>query len=134
MADGQLTLDTSAYSAFKRGHREVLALVRRYPTILVPAIAVGELLAGFARGNRRDENRRELRLFLDRPRVTVTAATSATAERYAAVYAYLRAAGKPIPTADMWIAASAMEHGAELVTLDAHFTQLPQIIVHHFED
>jgi predicted nucleic acid-binding protein len=29
----------------------------------------------------------------------------------------------------LWIAASAMEHGAVLMTADAHFQHIPQIIV-----
>ncbi len=93
MAAGQLMLDTSAYSAFRRGHGEVLALVRRHPTILMPAIAVGELLAGLSLGSHRHEMRRELWEFLGRPRVTVAPTTSPTAERYAVIYAHLRAAG-----------------------------------------
>jgi predicted nucleic acid-binding protein len=32
-------------------------------------------------------------------------------------------------TNDLWIAASSMEHGAELVTLDRDFGQVPQILV-----
>lgn len=132
MAAGHLMLDTSAYSAFKRGHVDVLALLRRQPTVLVPAIAVGELLAGFALGSRRELNRRELWQFLDRPRITVVPTTTTTSERYAAIYTYLRTAGRPVPTADMWIAASAMEYGAELATLDAHFAHMPQIVVRHF--
>ncbi len=56
---------------------------------------------------------------------------SATAERYARIYAYLRKNGHPIPTNDLWITASAMEHSAELLTADAHFLLLPQILVQH---
>ncbi len=49
------------------------------------------------------------------------------------IYAYLRSAGRPIPTNDLWIAASAMEHGAELLTTDGHFRDVPQIVVRFFE-
>ena len=57
----------------------------------------------------------------------------ATAERYALIYASLRAAGRPLPTNDLWIAASAMEHGAELVTLDRDFAPVAQILVTLYE-
>ena len=36
-------------------------------------------------------------------------------------YAGLRRKGQLIPTNDVWIAASALEHGAALLTRDAHF-------------
>ena len=99
--------------------------------ILLPVIVLGELWAGFEGGLRRENNRDELGLFLRSPRVSVVPAADATAERYAHIYAYLRKMGQPIPTNDLWIAALAMEHGAELITSDAHFLHLPQIIVQY---
>lgn len=126
-------LDTSAYSAFKRGHPDVLSEVRRAREILVPSVVVGELLAGFSRGSRRARNERDLAAFLGRSRVCEVPVTHDTAERYAVIHANLRAAGTPIPTNDVWIAACAMEHGAELLTLDRDFTAVPQILVRCFE-
>ena len=46
---------------------------------------------------------------------------STTAERYSRIAAALRAKGNPIPTNDVWIAAHAMEMGADLVSADRHF-------------
>jgi len=40
---------------------------------------------------------------------------------YADIYARLRRQGRPIPTNDLWIAASAMQQGLRLLTLDRHF-------------
>ncbi len=128
-----MMLDTSAYSAFKRGHAEVIAALRRARPVLVPAIVVGELLAGFARSALRERNERELAAFLGRARIREVPITHDTADRYATIHAALRAAGTPIPTNDMWIAASAMEHGAELMTLDGDFASVPQILVRQFE-
>ena len=36
----------------------------------------------------------------------------------------VRRKGQPIPTIDLWIAASAQEHGAALLTRDGHFSQI----------
>jgi tRNA(fMet)-specific endonuclease VapC len=47
--------------------------------------------------------------------------TYTTADRFGRVAAALRAKGRPIPTNDMWIAAHAMETGAELLSFDQHF-------------
>jgi tRNA(fMet)-specific endonuclease VapC len=129
----RLTLDTSAYSAFKRNHVEVVKRLRRAREILVPAIVLGELLTGFEAGARSRRNRDELRLFLGSPRVRLASITAETAGRYAVIYASLRSAGNPIPTNDLWIAASTMEHGTELVTLDGDFRHVPQIMVTVFE-
>jgi len=124
----RIALDTSAYSAFKRGHPEVVAHLRRAREILVPSIVLGELLGGFDAGRRARRHRDELRQFLATPRVRPVPVGEATAERYARIYTTLREAGRPLPTNDLWIAASAMEHGAALVTLDRDFEHVPQIL------
>ena len=133
MGISTLMLDTSAYAAFKRGQQEAIDALRQASSIVVPSIVLGELLAGFEVGGRRQENRRELAEFQRSPRARTVPITEDTAERYARIYAHLRAAGRPIPTNDLWIAASAMEHGAELLTTDRHFLDVAQIVVRFFE-
>ena len=49
-------------------------------------------------------------------------ATLVTAEQYARIFALLKRNGTPIPVNDIWIAASAMEHGSELISNDEHFS------------
>ncbi len=44
-----------------------------------------------------------------------------SADWFAHIKQGLRKRGTPIPMNDVWIAASCMEHGAELASLDAHF-------------
>lgn len=128
-----LAVDTSAYAAFMLGRSDAVAGVAGAERLVLPAVALGELLAGFARGTRERQNREELERFLASPRVEVAAAGEATAECYAAIYAVLRRAGTPVPTNDLWIAATAMEHGALLLTADAHFDKIPQIRVRRLE-
>jgi predicted nucleic acid-binding protein len=43
----------------------------------------------------------------------------------------LWSAGTPIPTNDIWIAASAMQYGLAVIKTDAHFLKVPQILVWH---
>lgn len=124
-----LLLDTSAYSAFKRGHAGAAKALRRSERLLLPSIVIGELLAGFELGSRRHHNRDELADFLASPRAAIVDVTQATGQRYAHIFAYLRRAGTPIPTYDIWIAALAMEHGVELLTADSHFQRVPHILV-----
>ena len=119
-----IAIDTNAYTAFKRGDAAIVNVLQHAPVIIVCATVLGELLGGFAAGQRQGANRSELTKFLSVPRVKVVASTAATADLYALVYAALRRKGKPIPTNDLWIAASSLEHGAALLTLDAHFQSI----------
>lgn len=125
----RVCLDTSGYSAFKRGHEGAIDVLQQAERIVLPAVVVGELLAGFRMGSRGPVNRRELNAFLASPRVRVAPLAAETAQRYAEIVAYLREHGAPIPTNDIWIAASAMEWGLRLLTTDAHFDRLPQVSV-----
>jgi tRNA(fMet)-specific endonuclease VapC len=117
----RVALDTSAYSALMRGHREVTSLVRRAEAVLLPAVVAGELLYGFRFGSRFDENAARLEAFLDVPSVDLLAVTFVTADRFGRIATTLREKGTPMPTSDIWIAAQAMEAGADLLSSDAHF-------------
>ena len=123
----KILLDTSAYSAFMRGHEGVLDLVQRAKQIAVTPIVVGELLSGFRLGKRRRKNHDLLDRFLDSPRVESLPIDEGTARRYSDIVDHLRREGTPIPTNDLWIAASAMQHGLILVSTDSHFRKVPQI-------
>lgn len=119
-----IALDTNAYAAFKRGDELMLAVLQHAPNIILCTTVLGELLGGFAAGQRESANRRELSQFINSPRVKVVPGTMVTADLYALVYVALRRKGQPIPTNDLWIAASSMEHGAALLTYDAHFKSI----------
>ena len=125
-------LDTSAYSAFMRGQADVCAVVRTNEEIFFNSIVIGELTAGFIKGNRRRRDEDELRRFLASPRVGVLEITEETAERYAVILNSLWRGGTPIPTNDIWIAASAMEYGLHVLTTDAHYQKISQIMVDFF--
>jgi predicted nucleic acid-binding protein len=124
----RIFLDTSAYSGFKRGVRPVLECLRHADEIHVNAIVVGELLAGFRGGRLERENRKELAEFLRSPRLRLDPLTDETSERYAEIFDHLRRAGRPIPTNDIWNAATAMQFGLVMLTTDRHYLDVRQII------
>lgn len=126
----QLLIDTNIYAAFKRNDPVILDILRQAETISVTTVVLGELLAGFKGGNKEALNRRELDLFLDSPRVKFLAVEETTAEFFALVFHNLKQAGKPIPVNDIWIAASAMQHGSTLLTLDNHFSNIAGLSLH----
>lgn len=117
----KVLLDTDAYSAFMRGHEGVVAHVREAERVFLSAVVVGELLFGFRSGSRYERNRKTLDAFLTNPYVDLLPVTWTTAERFGRIAAALRAKGRPIPTNDIWIAAHAMEIGADLLSFDEHY-------------
>lgn len=125
----RIMLDTSGYSTFLRGDRELEHTLRTVDEICVNPIVLGELLGGFTQGKHESKNRRELRDFLSSPRVNILAIDEETSERYAVILKALRDRGTPIPTNDIWIAASAMQYGLRIITTDSHFNNVPQVIV-----
>jgi tRNA(fMet)-specific endonuclease VapC len=129
----RIFLDTSAYSAFKRGHPQLQHRIREASQILLNPVVLGELRAGFLKGTRQADNLAELAEFLASPRVEVAAIDEETAVRYAVILDSLRLAGAPIPTNDIWIAASAMQLGSVLVTTDPHFRAVAQIVAEILE-
>ncbi len=123
----RILLDSNAYSEFMRGNHGVRALVADAEDVLLSAVVVGEQLFGFMQGRRFEQNLAELRSFLARPYVTFVPVGPVTADRYARIMASLKAKGRPIPTNDVWIAAHAMETGADLVSADRHFEHVDGI-------
>ena len=117
----RVLLDFNAYSRLMRGDDQTAAVVRDATEILMSAVVIGELLYGFRNGSRFDRNASDLRSFLDNPYVSFVPVGSISADRYSRIAAALRAKGNPIPTNDVWIAAHAMETGADLVSADRHF-------------
>jgi tRNA(fMet)-specific endonuclease VapC len=120
----KILLDTDAYSQLKRGHPRVADLVRRSEVIFFSPIVAGELLHGFRHGGRFAENVDELRQFLDSDYVVLAPITLVTADRYSRTALALKKKGRPLPVNDLWIAAQALETGADLVSFDRHFDEI----------
>ncbi|MEW6218416.1 MAG: type II toxin-antitoxin system VapC family toxin [Thermodesulfobacteriota bacterium] len=125
----QVLLDTNAYVAFKRGMPEAVSIVQMADRIGLASVVLGELLAGFLGGRQEAVNRSELAEFVASSRVLCLQVGERTAEYYAAVFHSLRRKGRPIPTNDLWIAATALEHGFKLFSFDSHFSAIDGLLV-----
>lgn len=117
----KVLLDTNAYVALRRGDEAVAHVVRGAEKVIFSAIVAGELIHGFRNGSRSQENTRDLTRFLERPEVLFIPVGWDTADRFGRIATALRKQGTPIPTNDVWIAAHAMETGADLISFDRHF-------------
>ena len=124
----KILLDTSAYVAFKLNRSEVVDTIVNAVSILFSPIVLGELMFGFRNGTRFRENMSDLELFLQHESIELVLIGKITSDRYSRIASDLKNRGAPIPTNDIWIAAQTMEHGAELITLDAHFKQIHGLV------
>jgi predicted nucleic acid-binding protein len=121
-----LLLDTNVLIRFFRSDRKIAGIISAYEKILVPAIVIGEFMAGVDTKTACGQKQLEvLEAFLDSPSVGIIPVTENTASAYARIFRFLKANGTPIPQNDIWIAACAADAGALLVTSDAHFTTIP---------
>ena len=120
-------LDTSAYSRFQRGDERVVELLDRAEWVGVPAVVLGELRTGFLLGGRRDRNELELSEFLANPVVEILPVDDEISRYYADIVVDLRTAGTPVPTNDIWIAATAARAGVPVLTFDTHFRRMARV-------
>jgi len=133
MEKSKIMMDTSAYVAFLRGNPGVKEVVQQADEIIFNPIVLGELKAGLLIGRNEKRNRAILKDFLSSPRVNIAEIDAETSDRYAVIVQSLRLKGTPIPTNDLWVAASAMQHGLMVLTTDKHYLEVPQIITEYFE-
>jgi predicted nucleic acid-binding protein len=126
----KILIDTNTYAAFKKNEADAVKAFRIAEYIGINIVVLGELFSGFKGGNKEAKNKAELEQFLDSPRVNVIQMDEETAEFYARVYWDLKRKRKPVPTNDLWVAASAMRHGLALFTYDEHFDNIDGLILH----
>lgn len=120
-------LDTSAYSHFKRGDEQAVQLIDRADWVGLPAVVMGELWLGFLLGSRLRQDQTELAAFVAHSAVETLAVDEEVARIYAEIVVDLRKAGTPLPTNDIWVAATAARAGATVLTYDAHFTAIKRV-------
>ena len=127
---GRIVLDTSAYSHLRGGDERVADAIAEARTVYVSVVTLGELEAGFVLGSRSAENRARLAEFLSAPFVAVLPITPDVSRVYGRLFAQLRRAGTPIGLNDIWIAASTIDSGAQVITFDADFQKIAGLDLH----
>lgn len=125
-------LDTSAWVEFERRGDKLRELSGDDELIMSP-VALGELLVA-TRMQKRSEAAiaasidyiKEILLF-----ATVVVLDDTTARIYADLKAASNVSGTPRGTNDLWIAATAIQHEAELLSYDkrANFAGLPKVAI-----
>ena len=114
-----MILDTNALSAYLDRTAEAVEIVSEAPEIAIPVIVAGEFVYGISQSRHREAYERSLQRMLDR--CTVLDIEIETSRHYAAIRLELRAAGRPIPANDVWIAALSRQHAMPVMSRDSHF-------------
>lgn len=96
-------------------------------TVLLSAIVLGELYTGAYASTRAARELTELAALVATSSAVVC--DHATAAIYGQIRLALRWQGTPIPENDIWIAASALQHGVPVITRDGHFGYVPGLVV-----
>ena len=116
----RVVLDTNVLIPFLQNPEAFASALLAYDRIVIVPTVAGEYLAGITDTKQGKANRRAFVDFLSNPAVDELPITTRTGEIYARTYKALRAQGTPIPTNDIWIAASAIAGEADLFTRDGH--------------
>ena len=114
-----MILDTNALSAYLDRTKEAVDVVSEAPDLAIPVIVAGEFAFGIAQSRHREAYERSLQRMLER--CTVLEIGIETARHYAAIRLELKAAGKPIPANDVWIAALSRQYAMPVMSRDSHF-------------
>ncbi len=124
-----VSIDTNVYAAFKRNDNRIVKSFQHLDIIALDIVVLAELYTGFKSGSREKNNRQELELFLNNKRISILLHDANTAEFYSDIFIKLKNKGKPIPTNDIWIAATAMQNGLSFFTLDSHFDEIDGLLL-----
>ena len=114
-----MILDTNALSAYLDSNPEAVTIVAEARQLAIPVVVAGEFSFGIAQSRHREVYERSLQRMLDS--CTVLDIGIETARHYAAIRLELKAAGKPIPANDLWIAALCRQHSLPIMSRHTHF-------------
>ena len=119
-------MDTSIAVAFFRQDQAIRQHLLRVD-IVTSTIVIGELFYGAYRAGQQARELANIAALIAQSRIVLCDLT--TSEHYGRVREALHRQGAPIPENDIWVAASALQHGLPLATRDAHFDRVPGLTV-----
>lgn len=124
-----LVFDTSALSALFSGNDRVARAMsnQAYSRLIIPLATDAEMRYGFAFGSKKADNTALYERFIHEFSVEVVSPNQDTAIIYSELAAWARVRGVAVSHNDVWIAASCVQAGGELLTLDKDFKHLPQV-------
>ncbi|MPZ64249.1 MAG: PIN domain-containing protein [Pseudonocardiaceae bacterium] len=120
-------IDTSVFVAVERGSCSLAEFIRPDQRYALSVVTAAELLHGVHRASgRREQDRSAFVEGLLAGFGTVPLDLT-IARAYARISAELAAAGTPVDANDLWIAATAVARGLEVLALDGDFDRIPGV-------
>jgi len=115
-------LDTSIVVELFIGNKIIADRISKLNEFYIPLVVVGELYAGIYNSAQESKHLKRLREFLTL--ATIIEPDGQTAEQYGKIMSELRKRGRPVPTNDVWIAASVLQYEFTLIARDKHFKEI----------
>jgi tRNA(fMet)-specific endonuclease VapC len=122
MTGNETLVESSIIIDVMRGDINVSDRLERLPEIYLNPIILSELYIGAYRSDNPNKNLNKIVIATKDFKLLIIDAT--TAQHFVSIKLYLFAKGTPIPENDIWIAASAMQHGLSVYKKDAHFKNI----------
>jgi len=122
MPGSKYLLDTNIVIEVLSGNIQIAETVKGLIGFSLWTTVLGELYVGIYRVANKIKHERKLLDFLSHCEIIPPDIT--TSKKFGAISALLYKKGKPIPSNDIWIAATAMQHGLILATRDNHFNEV----------
>jgi tRNA(fMet)-specific endonuclease VapC len=123
---GRYLLDTNAAVAVLNDKVDLDRRLGGWLNTFLSSTVLGELIFGAEKSSRVEANLIQIRRLVRLCPVLVC--DEETARHYGSIKLRLLQRGRPIPENDIWIAASALQHGLALVTRDGHFGYVDDLI------
>jgi len=120
-----LLLDTCVYVALSKGDTRAKVALESAEAAYLNVVGLGEILAGFPEGSQWEDDILALDSFIEDAITEILPLSADTAQLYGSLYNHVKQRGRLMPTNDLWIAASALEHDLTILTADRHFAELP---------
>ena len=127
MTGNKVLLDTNIIIEVLNGNQKIADKINGLGSFSISSVVLGELYIGINRVANRPKHLKILNDFIGL--CTVLDIDKETAMHYGELIAALYKKGKPLPTNDVWIMASAKQHKLTLVTNDKHFREIDTIDV-----
>lgn len=125
MTGNNYLLDTNVVIELFKGNKAIADKINNLKQFYISSIVLGELYIGVNRVTNKAKHLKKLQSFLEL--CTIVSIDNITAKLYGETVAALYAKGNPIPTNDIWIAATAIQHNFILVTNDQHFNYIKAV-------
>jgi tRNA(fMet)-specific endonuclease VapC len=127
MSGNKILLDTNIIIKIFEGSKSIASKINKSSSFYVSVIVLGELQVGVNRVVNRQKHLEMLNSFMEL--ATIIDIDETTTLHYGEIVADLYKKGKPIPTNDVWIAATAKQHKLTLITNDKHFDQINSLSI-----